>query len=222
MEKREPSQEVVNALSITAEIYGKDFTRAAATMLAKDLLGFPPGLILDALSRCRRELRNFPTVADIVSRVQDGRPGPEEAWAMIPRDEAGSIVWSDEMQAAYLVCLPLLEENPISARMAFLEAYRNRVAEKRAKSLGPIWSPSFGTDPLMRDVALIEALQLGRMPMAHVMPLLREPEAITDPSMKQLIQKTTKSMPRGISYDEPGGDLSDRKKYSLTTKDGSA
>lgn len=203
MEKREPSQEVVNALSITAEIYGKDFTRAAATMLAKDLLGFPADKVLEALSLCRRELRTFPTVSDIVSRIQDGRPGPEEAWGMVPADETGSCVWSDEMASAYGSCLDLLNQGDrIAGRMAFLETYRKLVAHNRSKGIAPKWSPSFGTDPLQRDQALLDAVRHGRLGQDVVKPLLREPDGGGDQGVRSIVKELFKPM--------PGAQLEDR------------
>lgn len=66
----EPTKaDVVRALLVSAELYQREFSEAAARLLVEDLAEFPPGAVLQALSRCRKELRTFPTVSEIAGRI---------------------------------------------------------------------------------------------------------------------------------------------------------
>ncbi|MDR6421318.1 hypothetical protein J2801_003606 [Paraburkholderia phenoliruptrix] len=133
-------------------------------MFVADLAGFSDGAVLKALSRCRREVRGVLTVSDVVSRIDDGRPGPEEAWAMLPRDEDTTVVWTDEMRAAWAIARPMLEaDEDIPARMAFKEAYVKAVSEARENRTAVQWQVSLGHDRDGREQALKRAVELGRL-----------------------------------------------------------
>ncbi len=153
-----------DTLAATAELCGAPLSVPALALLALDLDTYPEPAIRAALRRCRMEHRGRLTAEAVISRIDDGRPGPEEAWAMIPRDESGSVVWTDEMAAAYGIAAPLLaQDEPIAARMAFLEHYRAAVAKARLDGVAPRWWPSYGFDPRDRERALAEAADKGRI-----------------------------------------------------------
>lgn len=159
-----PSSQVLEAVAVTAELCGRTFSPAAASMFVADLAGFTDGAVLKALSRCRREVRGVLTVSDVVSRIDDGRPGPEEAWAMLPRDEETTVVWTDEMRAAWAIARPMLEaDEDIPARMAFKEAYVKAVSEARENRTTVRWQASLGHDRDGREQALTRAVELGRL-----------------------------------------------------------
>lgn len=156
--------ELIQAIAVTAELCGREVSPAAARVLLADLEGFPEDQVMGSLKRCRREVRGALTVQDIVSRLDDGRPGPDEAWAMIPQDEARSTVWTEEMSLAFGIALPLLIDGErVAARFAFREAYTKLVGEARDARRPVAWSPSLGTDQQGREVALRDAVDKGRM-----------------------------------------------------------
>jgi hypothetical protein len=159
-----PSAALLEAVAVTAELCGRVFSEPAARVFVADLSGYPEESVMKALSRCRREVRGALTVADVVSRLDDGRPGPEEAWSMLPRTEAQTVVWTDEMRAAHVVALPLLNAGEqVPARMAFKEAYQRLVSEARDAGKPVNWSASLGHDKLGREAALLDAVRLGRL-----------------------------------------------------------
>lgn len=167
------SSKVLEAIAVTAELCGRTFTPAAARVFAADLSGFPDDAVLAALTRCRKEVRGILTVQDVVSRIDDGRPGVEQAWSMIPHDELTSVVWTEEMAQAFGAAMPLLEEGDrVGARMAFKETYAKLVADARDRSEPPKWTPSLGTDVSGRQLALIEAVRHNRLALTHVLSLL--------------------------------------------------
>ena len=190
------SSAVLKALAVTCELTGTELSPAAVQVLARDLGAYPEHMVVGALNRCRKELRSRLTLADIVARLDDGRPGPEEAWAMIRgalEDERVTVVWTEEMaQASGAARQLVVAGDPVAARMAFLESYRAQVA--RARDLGepPTWTPSLGYDAAGRDGPLLEACRLGRLEQAKIAGLLRSPPV--DSSIAQLVEPAAKKL----------------------------
>lgn len=132
-----------------------------------------------------------PKPADLIGRMQahDGWLGAEEAWAIVSptlTDESITVFWTQPMQEAFGVALTLADD-PVAARMAFKEVYTRKVQEWRQLGAAPKWQMSPGTDRLMRDGAIQEAVRLGRLPAENAMALLshqHEPpewlQALTD------------------------------------------
>lgn len=167
------SSKVLEAIAVTAELCGRTFSPAAAKVFAMDLDGFPDEAILGALARCRKEVKGLLTVQDVVSRIDDGRPGVEQAWAMLPHDEHTSTVWTDEMASAWGIAAPLLADGDrVGARMAFKEAYTKAVNDARDEKRAPKWTASFGRDVAGRQTAIAEAVRLKRLPLDYAVKLL--------------------------------------------------
>lgn len=163
-----PSTELLQAVAVTAELCGRTFTEAAARVFVSDLAIYPEHATIKALARCRREVRGFLTIADVVSRLDDGRPGVEEAWAMMPFDESQSVVWTDEMANAFGVARALLNDgDKVAARMAFKESYTRLIGEARDSGVPVSWSPSLGYDKNGRESVLADAVAKGRLTYSH-------------------------------------------------------
>lgn len=159
---------LIRTLQGTAEIYGRQMSSVAAEVFLEDLRAFPEESLLLALSKCRKELRTFPTVADILARIEDGRPGVEEAWGMIPWDESQSAVLTEEVLAAFGACRGLyFDGDRVAARMTFKETYQKAVAENRSKGIPPKWTVSIGYDRHGRDAAIREAVLKRRLTVEH-------------------------------------------------------
>lgn len=168
------SESVIKTLMLMTQLYSKEISEDAARMIAADLESYPEQALLAALSRCRKELKSFPTIAEIIARIEDGRPGVEEAWAMIPKDERDSVVWCEEMREAFAAARPLIDADPIAARQAFKEVYAKLILEARTTGQPPKWSPSFGQDKAMHQAAIQSALEKGRISSEYALKLLPE------------------------------------------------
>lgn len=180
------TRELLQAIAVTAELTNTQFSEAAARVMAADLAAYPEPMVMKALTRCRRELKGRLTIADVLTRIEDGRPGAEEAWAMIPRDEASTVVWTEEMAKAWGVALPLLEMGEdIPARMAFKEHYTLAVQRARDERKPVCWMPSLGHDPHGRTSALLAAVQQGKLQVEQVAGLL--PYHETTPETQALL-----------------------------------
>lgn len=164
---------LVQAISLTSEVCGLPLSSAAAEMLAKDLSGFNESAVLDALARCRLELQGPLKTSDIIVRIEDGRPDADEAWAMMPRSESSSVVWTDEMAQAWGVASPLLQAGDMSAaRAAFKETYTKAVLRARINRKPANWTPSLGNDVAGRDRVLLDAVKKKRISAEHAERLL--------------------------------------------------
>lgn len=175
-------QKTLECLAATAELMGQDISPVALKMMAKDLHEYPQGILIEAFARLRREAKARFSLAAIIEQIDrlqpDGRPGVDEAWAMIPRDEYASCVMTEEMGEALHVAQPLLNEgDQVAARMAFKEAYVRLVDANKRAGVKPKWFPSLGMDKTARDACLEEAVRLGRLGAEHAAGLLAPQQA---------------------------------------------
>lgn len=158
------SAQLIEAVMVTAELCGRVFSEAAGRVFVADIERYPEQQVLGALARCRREVRGALTLNDVVSRLDDGRPGVEEAWAMIPKTEDDSAVWTTEASQAFGVAIGLLDAgDAIAARMAFKETYTRMVQQARDAGQPVEWHVTLGHDPRGRDGVLAVAVQQGRL-----------------------------------------------------------
>ena len=113
-------------------------------------------------------------ILEIIDRIMpDGRPGAEEAWAMIPQDEQSSCVMTDEMTEAWGIAKSLIDDGDrIGARMTFKEVYSRLVDASKQAGTPVRWFPSLGSDAAGRAPAMAEAVRLGRLGVDHVRRLL--------------------------------------------------
>lgn len=156
--------ELVKALAVTAECCGTEISVPVAKMMASDLSEYPLDAVLKALLKVRREHQGRLTLAAVISRIDDGRPGADEAWAQIPRDEYTTSVLTKEMMQALAVAQPLLNEgDQIAARMAFKDAYKKLVDEARTGRIPVSWSISIGWDKAGRVSELADAVIAGKI-----------------------------------------------------------
>ena len=185
------SRELIEAVAVTAELCGRTFSEPAARMLVSDLSRYPERAVIGALSRCRREVKGALTVSDVVSRLDDGRPGVEEAWSMLPLSESQSAVWTAEMSQAFGVALPLLEAgDKIAARMAFKESYSKAVSQARDAGSAVDWSVTLGFDEQGRKPAIEAAVRAGRITLEHAQQYVQlEAPAHTLESLSHLAQQ---------------------------------
>lgn len=175
-------KKLIEHLSATLGAMGQEVHDAALEIMARDLMAYPQPAVLSALARCRRELRKL-ALADILDRMPGGHPGPEEAWSICARclnDEATTTVWTEEMRLAFGAASGL-QDDPIAARMAFKEAYATNVAKARLEGRMPLWSISPGSDKSGRELAILDAVEKGRISVdyaRHVLPYHREDEGL--------------------------------------------
>lgn len=190
-----PNEELIKSIAVTAELTGTELSKDAARAMAEDLAAYPFDQVIAALKKCRKELTHKLTLAAIIQRIDDGRPGPEVAWAMFPRSEAETVVWTEEMAVAFGIA-NTLRDDQISARMAFKEAYTSAVSLARAEGKPIKWSVSFGHDPGGRESAIVDAVEKGRLTRGEGLRLLPMSERLqslqTDPDGLALVSEAAK------------------------------
>jgi len=128
--------------------------------------------------------RQMPMPADYLQAIPDGHPTAQEAWAMMPKDEYTSVVWSEEMREAYGKVRSLMTEHGNSDFFSFKEIYEKKVQAARARRQKPKWSLSAGFDKSGRDAAMVEAIDNGRLTLVEAVKL--HPELASSPIYQPL------------------------------------
>lgn len=175
------SANTLKAIAVAAELTGTELSAVALRVMDGDLAAYPEAAVLRALDRCRKELKGRLTLAAVLERVEecDGRPGPEEAWAiaLASSDEAETVIWTDEISQAMAVAQPLLEaRDKVAARMAFCETYERIVRVAREANVPCRWVASLGADHERRALAVAAAVQAGRIGHAQAGHYLPAPD----------------------------------------------
>ena len=174
---------LIKALAATVEITNTVISGSAKKIMIRDLSEFPLPQVLASLKRCRKELKGRLTIADVVSRLDDGRPLTEKAWLMIPGDEESSVVWTEEMAEAFGSAIPLIQAgDQIAARMAFKESYSMLVNKARDEAKPVKWTVSFGSNKEEREDAVIDAVQSGRLTHQRAIELIPYSERLLESS----------------------------------------
>lgn len=171
-----PTIELLQAIGVTSELTGTILSEPAMRVMASDLAQFPEHQVMAALRRCRREIRSTLTLAAILERIEDGRPGPEEAWGAVKAgigNERVTLIWTDEMKAAFFAAVPLAGDD-IAARMAFLEHYRKGLQEARSGGRALTWDVCEGHDKGQKESAVLDALSKNRITDGTAQALLPE------------------------------------------------
>jgi len=171
------------------EVYGRQAPSSEALEVWWRMLRpYPLAAVSRALGTYTRTEPKFPpTPAQILALLGsgsgDGRPGAEEAWAtaLTSRDEAATVVWTDETAQAFAACRPVLEMgDEVGARMAFRQTYERLVSEARAAGKVVHWSASLGWDETQREAVVTRAAAAGLLPAPHAAALLPPPVSADD------------------------------------------
>ncbi len=177
---------IMQALAVTAEVCGTEFSEPAAKAIVARLSSYPLESVLKALDKCQTEVPGRLSLAAIIGRIDDGRPSADEAWsiAILAGDEAATVVWTTETAKAYWAAAALLEGgDKVGARMAFRDVYEREVSNARQAGTVAKWEATLGTDPYQREQAITQAAELNRIGREHakgLLPYLGNPETFTE------------------------------------------
>lgn len=167
-------------------LHGKSLNADAKALFFRAMAQFPLPMVraaMDAHVRDPDRGQYPPKPADLMAQIvgqaaDDGRPGADEAWAiaLTSRDEAETVVWTQEIAAAFDICMPVLEAgDEVGARMAFKDAYNRLVNEARRDGYPVVWNASLGWDVERREIALHAAVARNQLPAPTVAALLPAP-----------------------------------------------
>lgn len=197
-----PGDEVIKGVGVVLELTDTQLSDPAMRVTLAELAAFPEEQVIPALRRCMRELKRGQfCLSAVIERISDGRPTPEQAWSMVPKDEAVSGFLTDEMREAFRVVYPQIAAGElIHARMAFLESYRAAVQQARDARRPVHWEFTPGTDKDGRELAVLDAVEKGYITAdgaRGLLPYHREDEglnarliAMSSGAFKQLEDKS--------------------------------
>lgn len=189
-------------------LHAKTLPLEAKMIFFKAMEPYPFDVVSRAMTATIRDPQRGqypPKPADLIAQIQgaagnDGRPGAEEAWAiaLTSRDEADTVVWTQETAEAFAIAGPVLAMgDEVGARMAFKEVYQRLVATSRNSNVPVRWSPSLGWDLERRTAALTKASNAGLLTAPVVAGLLPPPATgalDADPSARSQLDKIRQMM----------------------------
>lgn len=196
-----------------------------------DLSPYPLRVVALALQAYRDECGEFaPVPAGIAMRckVMDGRPGPEEAWAiaLTGRNEEDTTVWTEECAEAFSKCRPVLDMgDEVGARMAFKEAYARMIADARAARRPAVWIASEGWNKEKRIAAVEKAVIAGLLPMPQSVAALAGPATTSDTDARAQIDAiykmwTNATAAKELAHDaEVEQDFTDTEEFKRRTNE---
>lgn len=195
-----------DAIFATAELCGTKLSEVGAELLLSDLVAYSEEDVIKALARCRRELKGRLTIAEIIGRIDDGRPGADEAWGMLVWEEEPTVVLTSEMQEAQFAAWRLWHSNDrTGARMAFKDCYTRLVTEAREERKPVEWCVALGWDTTLRYGPILEAVKQGRMsPEAAQRFFPRDEKVMPDGMLLESpVSERTQKLIRGIGNEHP-------------------
>jgi hypothetical protein len=132
---QEQMNQVIEMLAIQFEMKEQSASERVITYMVKQLdpYGFEP--VMKALDKLGKESAYKINLAEVIKRIDDGRPSAQIAWAQCPKNEEDSALLTEEQNKALCSVSHLLYTNdPIPARMAFIEKYNELIDESRASA----------------------------------------------------------------------------------------
>ncbi|SPA44629.1 hypothetical protein [Cupriavidus taiwanensis] len=167
-------------------LHGKTLPAEAKAMFFRAMSGFSLDVVRSAMDAHVRDSQRGqfpPKPADLMAQIEgaavnDGRPGPDEAWAIALRglDEAETVVTTAEIMEAFGVSRAVLDGgDEVGARMAFKDAYARIVQEARRAKKPAGWTVSLGWDVEKRGEPVRKAVEAGLLPAPTAAALLPAP-----------------------------------------------
>lgn len=157
-----------------------------AVMKAFDMLSkYPVEKVLNAIDYHSKKTAFAPTPANIIELLESKRrrPTPEEAWGLCPKNECGgtydyeaTVVWTEEIMAAYEAARPLLrEKDKVGGRMAFKAAYERLCLDADIMQKPTKWIVSLGFDKTEAIHVIQNAVTKGFISASHAQRMLPAP-----------------------------------------------
>lgn len=157
---------------------GKVLSSGAMRMCIDALSKHPIDLLLEAISRHVKTGRFAPAPRDIIEILNTGgnHLSADEAWAIVPKSEAETVVWTNEMADAFAIAYPLIDDGDmIGARMAFRSAYERICENSRMMQLPVRWKVCLGYDKARVEPAVTKAVQQCRISQDHAKKYIPAP-----------------------------------------------
>jgi len=132
----EQQKQTLKNLTVVLEMAGQDMSAAAMTMIVHELSGFEFNAVQEALRKCARECKYKITLAEIISRIDDGRPSPEKAWQEVQHltEYDAAVLTSEQNQAFCMVSTSMIDGDTsarITAKQTFIKEYEKLCQQSR-------------------------------------------------------------------------------------------
>ncbi len=161
---QEQKNQVIEMLAIQYEMNEQTVSERVITYMVKQLKPYGFDRVMKALDKVGKESSFKINLAEIIKRIDDGRPSVQIAWAQCPKNEIDSAVLTEEQNNALCSVSHLLFiGDPIPARTAFIEKYNELIEIARANATPVKYVLGRGTDNQGRIDAVKAAVEDGRI-----------------------------------------------------------
>ena len=156
--------DLIQSIAVTYELSGTSLSEGAKRAAVAILDAYPPQAVRRALAKCVTQETGRLSLSKIIAHIDDGRPGADEAWAMLPRTEQDSAMLTREMGEA-LELVRHIADDRVAMRRSFLEAYKRLVSDARTNGEEVDWYFSAGMDRNQHEPVLRDAVRRGLIEM---------------------------------------------------------
>lgn len=129
-------QQTIKNLAVILEMSGQSMSTEAMVMIADELSQFDYNAVQNAMRKCARECKYKITLAEIIDRIDDGRPSPEKAWQEVQHltEDDAKVLTTEQNQAFCMVSTSLIDGDTsarITAKQTFMQEYKRLCQESR-------------------------------------------------------------------------------------------
>jgi hypothetical protein len=167
-------QRFAAVMELAAEYFGKTLTVDVMRLYWTALTAYPIEAVESAFQEyiCNATQARMPLVSEVLvalgrAEPNSAYPSSDEAWGIAVKtfDEQQTVVVTDEVMGAREAAQPVMDiGDEVGARMAFRDAYNRLVTQARMKgNAKPRWWITNGTDKQLREQAIRQAVDLGRL-----------------------------------------------------------
>lgn len=157
--KPEDKEQFAQTLKSACEVHNRNYTQDLAGIWWNMMQSYSLDEFQGAVFRHLRKEKFFPKPSEIIALLDGNWIGPDEAWAVFPKDEQESAAINQAMAAAWDAASDIYHEgDTIGARMAFKAAYDRYVSGAIGRGERELWSVSLGWDGDNREPAIRSAL----------------------------------------------------------------
>jgi hypothetical protein len=161
---QEQKNQVIEMLAIQYEMKEQSVSENVISYIIKQLEPYGYDPVMKALDKLGKESSYKINLAEIIKRIDDGRPSAQVAWSEIPKSEIESKVLTKEQNIALCAVSAMIDSGDmIPARMAFIEKYNELVEESRANAEPVKYVLASGFDKQGRIDAVSDAVQSGKL-----------------------------------------------------------
>lgn len=156
--------DLMKMLLIQFEMKEQAASKDMVRYMINELSAYGFDQVMNALQKLGKESVFKVNLAEIIKRIDDGRPSAQIAWTECPKSEFESKVLTTEQNQAFCEVINQYDSgDKVGAKFAFIERYNQLIDESKAKANPVTYCLASGFDKQGRKDAVYEAVQSGKL-----------------------------------------------------------